>query len=115
MKYKEEELDNGLELLLTAQLFLELSDKYNLKGMSKRYCKMLVKELERVGGEPFEDFHKDDEVFAVNALNKKHDLIKIIASFNERDALLFEEFAKRFVNNIELARAKGVVFFKKLL
>lgn len=76
---------------------------------------MLVRELERVGAEPFEDLYKNDEMFAVNALNKKHDLIKIIASFNERDALLFEEFAKRFVDNIELARAKGGVFFKKLL
>ena len=113
--FNREELDNGLELLLTAQLFLELSDKYKLKGMSKKYCKMLVKEIEKAGNEPFKEFYKNDEMFAVNALNKKMEAIKIMASFNEADAILFEEFAMNFKKNIEVARKHGTSFFKKLL
>lgn len=113
--YTEEEANNGLELLLTAQLFLELSDKYKLRGISKKYCNMLIKELEKTGSKPFEDFYRNDEYFAVNALNKKNQLIEIIASFNEADAILFAEFAMNFKKNIHLARSKGTSMFKKLL
>jgi hypothetical protein len=112
---KPDETHNGLELLLTAHLFLELSDKYQLKGMSKKYCKMLIKEIERTGNKSFDELYQNDEMFAVNALNKKIETIKILASFNESDAILFEEFAFKFKNNISLARSKGVSFFKKLL
>ena len=111
----EEELRNGLELLLTAQLFLELSENYKLKGKSKMYANMLVKEMEKAGSQSFSELYANDEIFAVNAMNKKHEAIKIMASFHEADAILFEEFAKRFKDNIEIARKKGTSFFKKLL
>lgn len=115
MRPPEEELRNGLELLLTAQLFLELSDQYKLKGKSKMYANMLIKEMEKAGSKSFEELYANDEMFAVNAMNKKHDCIKIIASFHEADAILFEEFAIKFKNNIDIARKKGVSFFQKLL
>lgn len=110
-----DENSNGLELLLTSQLFLELSDKYRLKGKSKGYVKMLIRELEKAGNEPFHDFYKNDEYFAINALSKKHEIIKVLATMNEADAILFSEFAFKFKDNIEIARSKGISIFDKLL
>jgi hypothetical protein len=48
-------------------------------------------------------------------MNKKNQLISNIASFNEVDAILFAQFAEKFIDNIEIARKKGVVFFDKLI
>jgi hypothetical protein len=63
----------------------------------------------------YNEVYKNDAEFALNSLNIKQRLITQIAELNEADAILLSEFVNRFINNIEIARKKGVVFFDKIL
>lgn len=40
---RNKETHNALELLLTAQLFLDIFDNYELKGIEKNYGKCFIK------------------------------------------------------------------------
>lgn len=106
---------NGLELLLTSQLFIDIFDNYNLKGIEKKYGKMFHDALEKKTIQHYNQVYKNDAEFALNSLNIKQRLITQIAELNEADAILLSEFVNRFINNIEIARKKGVVFFDKIL
>jgi hypothetical protein len=44
---RTKETHNALELLLTAQLFIDIFDNYNLKGIEKKYGKMFYSALEK--------------------------------------------------------------------
>jgi hypothetical protein len=112
---KNKETHNGLELLLTAQLFIEIFDNYKLGGIEKKYGKMFYDALEKKTETHYSLVYKNDAEFALNSLNIKQRLIKQIAELNEADAILLSEFVNRFINNIEIARKKGVVFFDKIL
>tara|TARA_R110001632_G_scaffold126252_2_gene239793 strand:- start:1372 stop:1725 length:354 start_codon:yes stop_codon:yes gene_type:complete len=111
----EKELRNGLELVLALQLTLELMDEYKLKGLPKKYGNMFRKSLEKGLSESYDRLYNIDPEYTTNAMNKKNELISNIASFNEVDAILFAEFSKKFMDNIDIARKKGVVFFDKLI
>lgn len=114
-KKKEDELRNGLELVLTLQLALELMDEYKLRGLSKKYGNMFKKSLEKNLSELYDRLYTDDSEFVTNAMNIKNKLMSNIASFNEADAILFSEFTEKFIKNIEIARKKGVIFFDKII
>jgi hypothetical protein len=109
------ETHNGLELLLTAQLFIEIFDNYKLGGIEKKYGKMFYDALEKKTENHYNQVYKNDAEFALNSLNIKQRLITQIAELNEADAILLSEFVNKFINNIEIARKKGVVFFDKIL
>jgi hypothetical protein len=109
------ETHNGLELLLTAQLFIEIFENYKLGGIEKKYGKMFYDALEKKTIQHYNQVYKNDAEFALNSLNIKQRLITQIAELNEADAILLSEFVNRFINNIEIARKKGVVFFDKIL
>lgn len=112
---RNKENHNGLELLLTSQLFIDIFDNYNLKGIEKKYGKMFHDALEKKTIQHYNQVYKNDAEFALNSLNIKQRLITQIAELNEADAILLSEFVNRFINNIEIARKKGVVFFDKIL
>lgn len=112
---KNNENHNGLELLLTSQLFIDIFDNYNLKGIEKKYGKMFHDALEKKTIQHYNQVYKNDAEFALNSLNIKQRLISQIAELNEADAILLSEFVNKFINNIEIARKKGVVFFDKIL
>jgi len=109
------ETHNGLELLLTAQLFIDIFENYNLKGIEKKYGKMFADALEKKTIQHYNQVYKSDAEFALNSLNIKQRLISQIAELNEADAILLSEFVNKFINNIEIARSKGVVFFDKIM
>ena len=111
----QKNLKNGLELVLTLQLTLELMDEYKLKGLPKKYGNMFKNSLEKDLSQSFDRLYKIDEEYTTNAMNKKNELISNIASLNEVDAILFAEFSNKFMKNIDLARKKGVVLFDKLI
>jgi hypothetical protein len=46
-KQLRKDLKNGLELVLTLQLTLELMDEYKLKGLPKKYGNMFKNSLEK--------------------------------------------------------------------
>jgi hypothetical protein len=111
----QKELRNGLELVLTLQLTLELMDDYKLTGLPKKYGNMFKKSLEKNVSESYDRLYADDSEFLTNAMNIKNKLISNIASLNEADAILLSEFINKFMDNIEIARKKGVIFFDKIV
>ena len=112
---RNKETHNALELLLTAQLFLDIFENYNLAGIEKRYGKMFHSALEKKTIKHYDEVYKKDSEFALNSLNIKQRMITQIAELNEADAILLSEFINKFTDNIEIARKKGVVFFDKIL
>jgi hypothetical protein len=112
---RTKETHNALELLLTAQLFIDIFDNYNLKGIEKKYGKMFYSALEKKTIKHYNEVYKNDSEFALNSLNIKERMITQIAELNEADAILLSEFINKFYENIEIARKKGVVFFDKIL
>lgn len=114
-KMRNKETHNALELLLTAQLFLDIFDNYELKGIEKKYGKMFHSSLEKKTIKHYNEVYKNDSEFALNSLNIKERMITQIAELNEADAILLSEFINKFYENIEIARKKGVVFFDKIL
>lgn len=109
------ETHNGLELLLTAQLFIDIFENYELTGLEKRYGKMFYTALEKKTIKHYNEVYNNDHEFALNSLNLKQRMINQIAELNEADAILLSEFINKFTENIEIARKKGVVFFDKIL
>ena len=112
---RTKETHNALELLLTAQLFIDIFDNYELKGIEKKYGKMFYSALEKKTIKHYNEVYKNDSEFALNSLNIKERMITQIAELNEADSILLSEFINKFYVNIEIARKKGVVFFDKIL
>ena len=112
---RTKETHNALELLLTALLFIDIFDNYNLTGIEKKYGKMFYNALEKKTIKHYNEVYKNDSEFALNSLNIKERMITQIAELNEADAILLSEFINKFYENIEIARKKGVVFFDKIL
>lgn len=112
---RTKETHNALELLLTAQLFIDIFDNYELKGIEKKYGKMFHTALEKKTIKHYNEVYRNDSEFALNSLNIKERMIKQISELNEADAILLSEFINKFYENIEIARKKGVVFFDKIL
>jgi hypothetical protein len=112
---RNKETHNALELLLTAQLFLDIFENYNLTGLEKKYGKMFHTALEKKTIKHYNEVYNNDSEFALNSLNIKERMITQIAELNEADAILLSEFINKFYENIEIARKKGVVFFDKIL
>ena len=109
-----EELKNGLELTTTFQLATELMDQYPVKGIIKRKAKDFLKAAENDIANEYSRVYNTDHEFALNAIKKKHELIKIIANFDEADFILCSEFLQKFNDNIDIARKKGIIFFDKI-
>ena len=108
-------LKNGLELTITAQLLLELSDQYPVKQLIKKRLKDFLKVAENDISNEYERVYKTNREYALNAIEKRHELIKNIADFDEADFILYSEFTQKFIDNIEIARTKGTIFFNKIL
>lgn len=115
MSEVSEKLRNGLELTVTLQLALEIMDSYPVKFMVKKKLKEFLEVAEQDIGKEWARVFETSQEFAINALKKKHDMIKIIATFNEADAILCGEFLKKFNDNLPLARKNGLVFFNKII
>lgn len=112
---RNKETHNALELLLTAQLFIDIFENYQLNGIEKKYAKMFHSALEKKTIKHYNEVYNNDPEFALNSLNIKERMIKQIAELNEADAILLSEFINKFTENIEIARKKGVIFFDKIL
>lgn len=109
------ETHNGLEVLLTSQLLIDLLDNYNAKGLVRNRANMFIKELEKVTVKNYNEIYSRDPEYVTNFLNLKQRMITQIAEFNEADCALFSDFLNNFVENIEVAREKGIIYFDKIL
>jgi hypothetical protein len=115
MNKQNTELKNGLELLLLLDLTLATMDDYNLKGPVKNKANLFRNALEKQVNNSVDDLMGNDEEFFQNASKRKERMIKQLANLNEADNLLISEFINKFIENIDIARKKGIVFFDKLL
>ena len=93
---------NGIELLLSLQLSIELMDQYKMHGLAKRYAKMFVSQIEKEISKDYDNLYNNSPEFTTNAMNLKNRLITDIAEMNEADVMLFSEFTKKFKSNIEI-------------
>ena len=110
-----EKLKNGLELTTSLQLTIELMDQYPVKMKIKQTAKAFLKEVEIDAAAEYLKVYNASHEFALNAVKKKHELIKIIAEFDEADFILCSDFLRKFKDNIHLARKNGLVFFDKIM
>lgn len=108
-------MKNGTELLLSLALSLDLLEQYQANQLLKRKLNIAKKEIEKSITSHYNQLYKNDEEFVQNSLNFKEELVRMIAKYNEADCILAIDFLKKFDDNIELARQKGIVFFDKLM
>ena len=111
----KDDVKNGLDLVLLLDLTLATMEHYHLKGTVKNKANLFKRAVEKQVNKAIDAETKRDEEFVQNALTLKERMIKDIAGMNEADQILLSEFVYKFKNNIEIARAKGSVFFNKLL
>ena len=96
-------------------MFIDIFENYKLTGIEKKYGKMFHEALQKKTIKHYNQIYENDAEFALNSLNIKQRLITQISYLNEADAILLSEFVNKFINNIEIARSKGVVFFDKII
>lgn len=106
---------NGIELLVTLQLALELMDEYKLKGRAKNTANMFKDALESDIMQNYHRVYKEDAEMLTNSLNFKHQMIEDIASLGEADSILLSDFIHKFIENIEEVREKKILIFDKLI
>jgi hypoxanthine phosphoribosyltransferase len=108
-------LKNGIELLVTLQLALELMDEYKLKGRAKNTANMFKSALEKDVMDNYHRVFKQDAEILINSLNFKNQMIEDIASLSEADSILLSDFIHKFIENIEEVREKKILVFDKLI
>jgi hypoxanthine phosphoribosyltransferase len=108
-------LKNGIELLVTLQLALELMDEYKLKGRAKNTANMFKSALEKDVMDNYHRVYKQDAEILINSLNFKNQMIEDIASLSEADSILLSDFIHKFIENIEEVREKKILIFDKLI
>lgn len=106
---------NGIELLVTLQLALELMDEYKLKGRAKNTANMFKDALEKDIMQNYHRVYNEDPEMLTNSLNFKNQMIVDIASLGENDAILLADYIRKFMENIEEVREKKVMIFDKLI
>lgn len=106
---------NGIELLVTLQLALELMDEYKLKGRAKNTANMFKDALEKDIMQNYHRVYNEDPEMLTNSLNFKNQMIVDIASLGENDAILLADYIRKFMENIEEIREKKVLIFDKLI
>lgn len=106
---------NGIELLVTLQLALELMDEYKLKGRAKNTANMFKDALEKDIMQNYHRVYKEDPEILTNSLNFKNQMIEDIASLGEADSILLSDFIRKFMDNIEEVREKKILIFDKLI
>jgi len=115
MNKQNKELKSGLELLLLLDLTLATMDDYHLRGPVKNKANLFRKALEKQINTSVDFVMGYNEDFFQNASKRKERMIKQLANLNEADNILISEFINKFIENIDIARKKGIVFFDKLL
>lgn len=106
---------NGIELLVTLQLALELMDEYKLKGRAKNTANMFKDALEKDIMQNYHRVYNEDPEMLTNSLNFKNQMIVDIASLGENDAILLADYIRKFMENINEIREKKVLIFDKLI
>ncbi len=113
---ENKELKNGVELILSLALSLDLLEQYKCKTALKNHVRKTKKAIEdNLIEQGYNKMYLESEEYTQNLLTLKENYINRVAKYNEADFALLSHFTKHFDDNIEIARKKGILFFDKIL
>jgi len=108
-------LKNGLELTIQLQVLCEFIDQYPIKREIKKAANQLRKASEKSLEQEYAKIYKLEPEMSINICQKTAELAETIGKINISELVLFSDFAKRFYDNREIAKEKGMSFFNKIL
>jgi len=108
-------LKNGLELTIQLQVLCEFLDQYPIKREIKQAANQLRKASEKDLSKEYNKIYKIDTEMSINICQKTAELAETIGKMDISELVLFSDFAKRFYDNKEIAKKKGMSFFNKIL
>lgn len=108
-------MKNGLELTFALQLVCELTDQYAVKREIKFTANNFRKALEKDLDKEYLRVYNASPETTINLSQKTAELAETIAKMDMAEIVLFSDFAKRFYDNKEIAKEKGMSFFNKIL
>lgn len=108
-------MKNGLELTFTLQLVCELIDQYPVKQKIKMTANSFRREMEKDLDKEFLRVYNNSPETTINLSQKTAELAQTVAKMDMAEIVLFNDFAKRWFDNKEIAKEKGQSFFNKIL
>lgn len=108
-------MKNALELTFALQLVCELTDQYNVKKEIKFTANNFRKSLEKDLDKEYLRIYNASPETTINLSQKTAELAETISKMDIGEIVLFNDFAKRWFDNKEIAKAKGISFFNKIL
>jgi hypothetical protein len=108
-------MKNGLELTISLQVVCELIDQYPIKREIKMTANNFRKSVEKDVNKEYLKVYASDPQLCINICQKTAEIAETIAKMDMAEMVLFSDFAKRFYDNREIAKSKGVSFFNKIL
>jgi len=108
-------LKNGLELTIQLQVLCEFLDQYPIKREIKMHANALRKASEKDLSQEYNKIYKLEPGMSINICQKTAELAETIGKMDISEIVLFSDFAKRFYDNKEIAKEKGMSFFNKIL
>lgn len=108
-------MKNGIELTFVAQLFCELAEEYPVKKLVKFTANAFRKAIEKDLDQEYKKVYDLSPETTINLSQKTAELAQTVAKMDMAEIVLFNDFAKRFYDNREIAKEKGQSFFNKIL
>jgi len=108
-------LKNSLELTIQLQVLCEFIDQYPIKREIKMHANALRKAAEKDLSQEYAKVYKLEPEMSINICQKTAELAETIGKMDISELVLFSDFAKRFYDNKEIAKEKGMSFFNKIL
>lgn len=103
---------NGIEITITAQLFIEQLDSYNFTGQEKVHLQKFRKLAEKKITEEYARVYEIDRQMMTNALRKRENLIKAISVMDEARLILLSDEVQKSLLMEDLSGQESM--FEKL-
>jgi len=108
-------LKNGIELTFQLQVLNEFIDQYPVKREVKQAANALRKTSEKDLEKQYAKVYAMSPEMSINVCAKLEELAKTVGKMDISELVLFSDFAKRFYDNKEIVKKKGMSFFNKIL
>jgi hypothetical protein len=108
-------LKNGIELTIQLQVLCEFIDQYPVKREVKQAANALRKASEKDLEKQYAKVYAMSPEMSINICQKTAELAETIGKMDISELVLFSDFAKRFYDEKEIVKEKGMSFFNKIL
>ena len=108
-------LKNGVELTFQTQVLCEFIDQYPVKKEIKMTANQFRKATEKDLNNQYAKVYEMSPEMSINVCGKLQELAETVGKMDVSELVLFSDFAKRFYDNREIAKEKGMSFFNKIL